>query len=488
MVDIKLQIWDPPGERYMSLSSLYKGSHGVLLVFDLSNKESFYDAKLQEIIEFVKENTSGPIILIANKVDLVSLDQSEIKKEDIAAFRSKYDILEFIITSAKTGENIDLAFQTLTDLMVKEKLEQESLGKTLIFKVAIAGINSVGKTSIIQRYINKSFQKEYKMTIGVQFYTKDVKYEPDLISDLRGEKQLESISRRIETEEEPEELLEKVDFDREKKIASAVEELKKRDAIKKARKAEEDRISLAKDREKVKEQLQKPLAGMPKMAPAMPVPEGVAKKVERKATVFYKERMNPMKLNRMAVIISTKELYEALKIEREEIIRAATGKTYEIEKEIPILYVEPIIPGCICVPSTGKLDARKEYDHELFLITPLEAGEIPDARVDIYYKEKLIDSIPTPIEVVKTTMVKISSAFAIIFPIIGVLFDQWLDTVFKIIIPFYEAIGGLEGFIAILTGAFALMTAIFYYFRKPKDAKPAESKSLPEVVSAVSKE
>jgi len=486
MVDIKLQIWDPPGERYMSLSTLYKGANGVLLVFDLSNKNSFYTEKFKQIIEFVKENTSGPLILMGNKVDLVSLDESEIKEEDIAQLQSNYNISEFIITSAKTGENIDSAFRKLTDLMVKEKLKHESLSETQVFKVGLAGVNSVGKTSIVQRYINKSFQRDYKITIGVQFYTKNVQYEPDLISDLREEKDLESISRRIESEEEKKGLLEELDVKEE--IAPASEELKKDEAIKKARKTDEDRISLVRDRERAREQLEKAPAGMPRSAPAKPVSEVVAKKVERKATVFYKERMNPMKLNRMAVIISTKELYEALKIEREEIVRAATGKTYEIEKEIPILHVEPIIPGCICVPSTGKLDATKEYDHELFLITPLEVGEIPDARVDIYYKEKLIDSIPTPIEVVKTTMVKISSAFAIIFPIIGVLFDQWLDGVFKIIIPFYEAIGGLEGFIAILTGGFALMSAIFYYFRKPKDAKPVESKSLPEVVSAVSKE
>jgi len=487
MVDIKLQVWDPPGERYLSLSSLYKGSHGVLLVFDLSNKESFYNEILQQITEFIKENTSCPLILIANKVDLVNLDDSEIKKEDIAAFRSKYNILDFIITSAKTGENIDLAFQKLTNLMVKKELEQGTLDKTLILKVAITGVNGVGKTSITQQYINKSFQKDYRMTIGVQFYTKDVHYEPDLISDLRKQKELESISRKIETEEETGELLEEAVPEGEK-IAPPSEELKKEETIKKARTVKEDRISLVKDRERIKEQPEKSLAGMPRSAPEILVPEVFAKKVERKATVFYKERMNPMKLNKMAVIISTKELYEALKIEREEIVRAATGKTYEIEEEVPILYVEPIIPGCICVPSTGKLDARKEYDHELFLITPLEVGEIPNARVDIYYKEKLIDSIPTPIEVVKTTMVKISSAFAIIFPIIGALFDQWLDNVFKIIIPFYEAIGGLEGFIAILTGAFALMTAIFYYFKKPKDAKPVESKLLPEIVSTVSED
>jgi GTPase SAR1 family protein len=457
MVNIKLQLWDPPGERYLTLSNFYKATNGALIVFDLSNKNSFYDDKFKEIIELVRDNISGPLILIGNKADLVELKSSKIKEEDIKQLKSDYNISEFIITSAKIDKNIDFAFQKLTDLVVRY-LNQEGSAIPPTIKIAMAGLNTVGKTSIIIRYVKDTFRSDIQETPGVQLYNKEIQYELEGPLELEEEKIEEVTKSPRKDRKSPPGRDKDIDIERE------VEEMD----------LKEDLISSL-DRPKPisSEQAKKKVK---------------SEKLERKATVFYKERMNPMKLNKMAVIISTKELYEALKIEKEEITRAATGETYEIEEELPILHVEPVIPGCICVPSTGKLDATKEYDNELFLITPLEVGDILNARVDIFYKDRLIDSIPTPIKVVKTTMVKITSFLTIIIPIIGALFDQGLDSIFKVIIPFYGLIGGLEGLMTILTGAFALITAIFYYFKKPKDAKPVKSKSLPEVISSVSEE
>ena len=45
---IKLQMWDTAGqEKFKSiLTSYYKGTHGVLLVYDITNKQSFVDLQL----------------------------------------------------------------------------------------------------------------------------------------------------------------------------------------------------------------------------------------------------------------------------------------------------------------------------------------------------------------------------------------------------------------------------------------------------------
>ncbi len=45
------------------------------------------------------------------------------------------------------------------------------------FKVVICGPGAVGKTSIIQRFVHNSFSISYKITIGVDFLTKDVEYK-----------------------------------------------------------------------------------------------------------------------------------------------------------------------------------------------------------------------------------------------------------------------------------------------------------------------
>jgi Ras-related protein Rab-7L1 len=39
----------------------------------------------------------------------------------------------------------------------------------LLFKIIIIGDPAVGKTSFVQRYVNDSYRRDYKMTIGGKF-------------------------------------------------------------------------------------------------------------------------------------------------------------------------------------------------------------------------------------------------------------------------------------------------------------------------------
>lgn len=469
MVNITLNIWDPPVNDDDNWNSFYIGADGIVLVFDLSYSVTFYSELFAEIIEKIKALTSAPLILVGNKVDLVSLESSEIQKDSVYQLKSRYNISEFITTSAKTGENIDLAFKKLVDEIIRRKEGIEQVSEEMELKITLAGLPQVGKTSILQRYTHNTFEEKVnQLTVGGSFSTKSIRYK--LSQKPKSKKKMAK-----KDESKAKEVVDEVLMDR--KMLSD-EEIEPYEDIPE----ESSRLDGP------------PGGGMPSPAPSrasgtfMEERRKSKAKVERKATVFYKERMNPMKLNKMAVIISTEELYESLKTVSKKVSRAATGLTLEIDEEVPMLEVKPIIPGCICSPPIANLDARKEYDHALFLITPLEAGDIPEARVEIYYRDELIDAIPTPINVVKTTIVKISTALTLAIPIIGSLFDRALEGVLEATLPFYELIGGLDGMLAILTGLFSVLTAIFYYFRKPKDATPAESKSLEELVSTVAEE
>ena len=50
-----------------------------------------------------------------------------------------------------------------------------------MFKVVLTGPGAVGKTSLLNRYITNSFQQSYKITIGVDFVSKTLKVDPDLV-------------------------------------------------------------------------------------------------------------------------------------------------------------------------------------------------------------------------------------------------------------------------------------------------------------------
>jgi Ras-related protein Rab-1A len=89
---VKLKIWDTAGqERFRSIiRTYYHGVHGIVLVFDLTNKESFDNLRnwMKEIYEIGVGNCS--IILIGNKCDLT--EKREITQKDIDTFIEDYDL------------------------------------------------------------------------------------------------------------------------------------------------------------------------------------------------------------------------------------------------------------------------------------------------------------------------------------------------------------------------------------------------------------
>ena len=52
-----------------------------------------------------------------------------------------------------------------------------SLHCKISFKLIVIGAQGVGKTSLIVRYIKDIFSKDYKVTVGFEFYSKVVKHE-----------------------------------------------------------------------------------------------------------------------------------------------------------------------------------------------------------------------------------------------------------------------------------------------------------------------
>ena len=89
----KLNLWDTAGqERFRSLPERYfQNADGVLLLFDISNKNSFenVDIWVESIKKSVKSSTSKNVFLIGNKIDLERVIKKEeaIKKADDYGFK-----------------------------------------------------------------------------------------------------------------------------------------------------------------------------------------------------------------------------------------------------------------------------------------------------------------------------------------------------------------------------------------------------------------
>ena len=122
---VKFQIWDLAGqERFGSVRSLYySGSHGVLMIFDVTRAETFQSLVDGWLPELTKNLRSGPVpvILLGNKTDLrdpndithIQQDKGKILAKDLAEkYGGKFEI-PYLETSAKTGINVQEAFNLL---------------------------------------------------------------------------------------------------------------------------------------------------------------------------------------------------------------------------------------------------------------------------------------------------------------------------------------------------------------------------------------
>jgi len=71
---VKIQIWDTAGqERYRTLTkSYYRGAAGIVLVYDVTDEESFRNVAywLKKIKKHGDENVE--IVLLGNKIDLIN--------------------------------------------------------------------------------------------------------------------------------------------------------------------------------------------------------------------------------------------------------------------------------------------------------------------------------------------------------------------------------------------------------------------------------
>jgi len=111
---VKAQIWDTAGqERYRAITNAYyRGAVGAILIYDMTRRDSFQNIPrwLRELRDHASEDIV--LLLVGNKSDVCRGSQSErrdvtVQEADEYARQLKISRIE---TSAKSGENVDEAF------------------------------------------------------------------------------------------------------------------------------------------------------------------------------------------------------------------------------------------------------------------------------------------------------------------------------------------------------------------------------------------
>jgi len=128
---IKLQIWDTAGqERFRTItSSYYRGAHGIIVVYDTTDLESFNNVKqwLHEIDRYASDNVNK--LLVGNKSDLTT--KRAVSFEQAKEFADSLGI-DFVETSAKNSSNVEKAF-----MMMASQIKAR-------YKPVVAGGNQAG--------------------------------------------------------------------------------------------------------------------------------------------------------------------------------------------------------------------------------------------------------------------------------------------------------------------------------------------------------
>jgi len=139
---IKVTVYDTAGhERFRKINkSYYRNVKGMILVYDITDKQTFdnFTEWMNSILENEQKEKSTQILILGNKIDMP--EERKVLLEEGNSIASKYNAL-FTETSAKTGENVENAFNLIIDKIIqteqaiadnksKENSNEQNISKT----------------------------------------------------------------------------------------------------------------------------------------------------------------------------------------------------------------------------------------------------------------------------------------------------------------------------------------------------------------------
>ncbi len=158
---IDLSLWDIGAQKYFKRyrKVYYKGAQAAFIVFDLTNRDSFFNLKnwYNELNEFKELDLS--IVIVGNKRDLEQ--QRKVDYEEAVNFAEMLseeynEKISYIETSALTGENIEEAFGLVSyHYIMLSKMFEENKFRDMI----LTDINSIleSRPSLTLTFISNDY-------------------------------------------------------------------------------------------------------------------------------------------------------------------------------------------------------------------------------------------------------------------------------------------------------------------------------------------
>ena len=120
-VNIRLMLWDMGGQdKWLSRRAKFmKGADGAIIVYSNTDIKSYLDLDkwVDEIYQYANQDV--PICIVRNKSDLPPIRENLNPKNLLERLNTK-----IILTSAKTGENVEEMFSFISSEILKQKAKQ----------------------------------------------------------------------------------------------------------------------------------------------------------------------------------------------------------------------------------------------------------------------------------------------------------------------------------------------------------------------------
>jgi Ras-related protein Rab-11B len=142
---VKAQIWDTAGQERFArvlLPTYFRKAKGVILVYDITNAKSLESLGERWMTQLNDHAASEDLakLLVGNKSDLEA--SREVSEEKAKAFCQQYG-MQHLETSAKSGDNVLVAFETLVGIVHDRALAAAKSGG----KQGIKGLSQTNGTA-----------------------------------------------------------------------------------------------------------------------------------------------------------------------------------------------------------------------------------------------------------------------------------------------------------------------------------------------------
>jgi len=119
IINLRMMLWDILGQKEYSKirTASMTGAHGIIAVADLSRPETITSLNDFWLEESVRLGGDLPLVFVGNKLDLVGKESPSSKMIESASAKRGAPVF---LCSAKTGENIELVFRTVGEMLVSD--------------------------------------------------------------------------------------------------------------------------------------------------------------------------------------------------------------------------------------------------------------------------------------------------------------------------------------------------------------------------------